>query len=261
MREELKIIKKNPDFPLNLEIFKDGMTIDLSNNLIFFVGENGSGKSTILDIIAYFSNANRIAYESKYNAVDFRYLKGIQKNVKLILEQYKNKIYFRSEDFITYINYLHKEKEIMKEEIKRVNIEYKDKSNFTKAQALAPFTKTLYEIESMYERDLLEQSHGQSYLDFFSSRLRENSLVILDEPESALSFNSLLVLISYIKKYINEGCKFIIATHSPVLMAMKEGIIYEVQETDLKVSKYEDLEQIQLLKQFLNNPEGFLRYL
>ena len=113
----------------------------------------------------------------------------------------------------------------------------------------------------MYNKDLLEQSHGQSYLDFFSSRLTSNSLYILDEPESALSFSSLLTFISFIKEYANNGSKFIIATHSPVLLAMEEAIIYEIKDDEIKKSSFDDLEQVNLLKSFLKNPNSYLKHL
>ena len=261
MKEELRIIKKNNEFPLSLELFKENLTIDLSNNIIFLAGDNGSGKSTILDMIAYMSNSLRIAHEQNYNSIDFKAFKGVQKYCSLSLKGYKNKYYFRSEDFITYINFLHKEKAYSLKELERINIEYKNKSKFALQQAQAPFSKTIYEIESMYNKDLLEQSHGQSYLDFFSSRLRENTLYILDEPEAALSFNSLLVFISFIKQYIDKGSKFIIATHSPVLLAMEEAVIYEITNNEIKKSSFDDLEQINLLKSFLKNPNSYLKHL
>ena len=169
--------------------------------------------------------------------------------------------YFRSEDFITYINYLHKELDYSKKELERINVEYKNKSDYAKMMAGSAHQRTIYEITSMYNKDLLEQSHGQSYIDFFSSRIKENSLIILDEPESALSFDSLLVLISFIKQYKEKNCKFIIATHSPVLLAMKESIIYEIKENEINIQTYAELEQIKNLKLFLANPDSFLKYL
>ena len=261
IRKLIKTEKNEDVYPFTVKSIKNLNILDLNNDIIILVGGNGSGKSTMLEIIATKLNLYRISEDLNYSDIEFE---TIKKAVNGFDIQYLTKpkgFFFRSEDFITYIKYLDKEKQIAAEELKRIDQEYKGKSALSKGLAKMPYVRTISEIEDMYQINLNEQSHGESYLDFFKSRLRPNSLYLLDEAEMPLSINNQLALMLMIKEAIDMGCQFIIATHSPVLMSYPNSLIYQIDDEGFKTTTYEDIESVSLLKDFLNNKDRFLNHL
>ena len=255
------VTNKNIDstnYPFSVNAIKKLDSLDLNHNMIILVGDNGSGKSTLLEIIATKLNLYRISEDLNYSDPEFMELKDSIKEFDLNYVVKPKGFFFRSEDFITYIKYLEKAKKEALEEIKNINEEYKDKSNFSKGLAKMPHYRTINDIESIYSNNLLTQSHGEAYLDFFKSRLRPNSLYLLDEAEMPLSINNQLALILMIKEAIDMGCQFIIATHSPVLMSYPDARIYEVGVNGYKTISYDEIESVQLMRDFLNNKDRYL---
>ena len=124
-----------------------------------------------------------------------------------------------------------------------------------------PHGRTLYEIENLHDRNLNESSHGEAYLSFFKSRMRPNQLILLDEPETPLSFQNQLALLYLLKEGVKQGSQFIIATHSPVIMAYPGSTIYELTGAGLIKTSYDKIEQVESLKHFLKDPNSFLRHL
>jgi predicted ATPase len=113
---------------------------------------------------------------------------------------------------------------------------------------------------SLYgDTPLHQQSHGQSFLALASHRFQGQGLYILDEPEAALSTTGNLALLSVIHHAARQGAQFIIATHSPILLALPGATIYELGEDGVERVAYEDLEAVQFMKGFLNAPERYLR--
>jgi predicted ATPase len=127
--------------------------------------------------------------------------------------------------------------------------------------ASVPHAKSLEELENMYSNDLSMRSHGEAYLDFFASRLKPKQLYLLDEPETPLSTQNQLTLLAMIKTAVEEDCQFIIATHSPIIMAYPGATLYEIGNNQIQSVQYDEIESIQLLKQFLNQPGQFIRHL
>ncbi|GAA0452102.1 AAA family ATPase [Alkalibacillus silvisoli] len=124
-----------------------------------------------------------------------------------------------------------------------------------------PHARTLYDLEKLYGEGLEYLSHGESFLNLFQARFQPKGLYILDEPEAPLSPLKQLTLISMIKEMITENAQFIIATHSPILMAIPEAEILSIENGTLKKVSYDELEHVTLTRDFLNNPETFLRHL
>jgi predicted ATPase len=104
------------------------------------------------------------------------------------------------------------------------------------------------------------QSHGQSFLALATHRFSGEGLYILDEPEAALSVTGNLALLSVIVDAAAQGAQFIVATHSPILLATPGARIYEVDEDHRCVeTAYDDLDGVRLLRGFLDAPERYLR--
>jgi predicted ATPase len=108
---------------------------------------------------------------------------------------------------------------------------------------------------------LHEVSHGESFLELIQDRFEGPGLFVMDEPESALSFHGQLQLLRLMHDSIAAGSQFVLATHSPVLMAFPGATIYLLDDTGTHRVKYDDLQVVQLWRSFLSQPDQFLRYL
>ncbi len=237
-------------FPYALGFFNKHIELGDVN---IIVGDNGSGKSTFLELLSKELNLFRIGEPLILP-------KRIDAKVKFQLTRPQG-FYFSSEDFTSYINRLVTDKKEAKKALDEIEIEYKHKSLFAKQQARSAHARTIGEIDKLYERDLLTSSHGESYLAFFKSRIRPKQLFILDEPETPLSFENQLALIYMMHDAIKEGAQFIIATHSPILCAYPNAKIFELTKDTIEETDYDHLSSIQLLKQFLEDPKRFYRHL
>ena len=106
---------------------------------------------------------------------------------------------------------------------------------------------------------LHQQSHGQSFLALASNRFGGDGLYILDEPEAALSVTGELALLAVIAEVASHGAQFIIATHSPILLAIPGARVYELDEDGFSERAYDDLDAVRLMRGFLDAPERYLR--
>ena len=106
-----------------------------------------------------------------------------------------------------------------------------------------------------------EQSHGESFLSLFFKRFKGRGLYILDEPEAALSPMSQLALLVRIKELVNVDSQFIIATHSPILLACPDAQIYEIKDDGVFSTSYDKTEHYLVMKNFFNDTERYVRFL
>jgi len=105
------------------------------------------------------------------------------------------------------------------------------------------------------------RSHGESFLDLFEHRVRPRGLHPLDEPEAPLSPIRQLALLKRVVQAGEAGAQFLIATHSPILLACPGARIYSFDAAPIHEVAYRDLEHVNVMRDFLNDPEAFLRYL
>lgn len=256
----LDTIEINPtnqtDYPFNLGLYQKPIKLSLDNPVTIFVGENGCGKSSLLKLIQSQLSLVKIKLPE-----DNQSLSIDQSLVKLYPRLGKLKgFFFESIKFINYVAYIQREKANAEAEIERVDKTYKHKSSYSKMMAKTPFKRTIYELDNMYTRDFAKSSHGEAYLDFFASRIKDNQIYLLDEPETPLSIQNQLTLMVMIMEATKRGCQFIIATHSPILVAIPNALIYEIENDEFIKTDFDNIKSIQLLKQFLNNKEQFLRH-
>jgi predicted ATPase len=106
---------------------------------------------------------------------------------------------------------------------------------------------------------LHEQSHGQSFLALAANRIGGESLYIFDEPEAALSAPGALALLAIMVRAARAGAQFIVSTHSPILLACPEARIYELDGAGITQSAYDDLDTVRLMRGFLDAPDRFIR--
>jgi predicted ATPase len=106
---------------------------------------------------------------------------------------------------------------------------------------------------------LHEQSHGQSFLALAANRFGGEGLYVLDEPEAALSVPGAIALVAIVARAVQTGAQFVIATHSPILLACPGARIYELDEGGIWPRAYDDLDAVRLMRGFLDDPERYLR--
>lgn len=227
-------VERRDEYPFNVPAIQLNK-LDTNNNVIFFVGDNGTGKSTLLEAISFvcgFGNKGG----GKYNI----FIKpdksvGLESVIKLVwYTKINHGFLLRAEtfhDFATYIDEL----------------------------ANDPFNIGVNVYGPYGGKSLHQQSHGEAFFSLFNNRLKEKGLYILDEPEAALSPQWQLAFLRIIRKLEQLGkAQFLIATHSPIIMAYPNALIYNFTRDGIRKVEYEETEHYQLTKAFLNNRDSFL---
>ena len=226
------------DYPLNIPAFRNFVSMRIPGPILILNGENGCGKSTIIEAIADqlgmpISGGNR-----NLGAIIENY--DIGEEESSALSQYlriskgyrrpKRSFFFRAESF-------YKIADIIAHDSQRSHDYTIDPSNYG-------------------DRELLGQSHGESFLDFLQHQFCEDGLFILDEPEAALSPQNQMVLVALIDRFAKEGAQFIIATHSPFILGYSKATIVNLDD-GIRVVKFKDTKIYNLYSHFLADPEGY----
>lgn len=250
MIKNLKQVNNNETYPYNVVNFN---ILDLEYPVVFFTGDNGSGKSTLLSVIAHLSDCINLGKDqhefhdySKYYKLSF---------ASKISKGY----YFLSEDFYTYLTWAKREVKENEDLLKNTNARHKNKESLGYIMESNLHKSNMRAMDNIVE-DYLHVSHGEGYINFFASRLRKNSLYLLDEPESPLSFQNQLSLLSLIDEYTKQGSQFIICTHSPILLAYPNAKIYYFDNT-IESIEYDEHPIVKDYQVFLNSPKRFMHHL
>lgn len=225
-------------YPFTLPVVRSlrEQEIDLDPAVTFLVGDNGSGKSTLIEALAVaagfnpeggsqsFRFATRATESSLGDHLILRW--GVRKP--------KTGFFLRAESFYNVAS-----------EVDRLDQE--------PGPSLLP---------SYGGRSLHEQSHGESFLSLITHRFGPRGLYLLDEPEAALSLKSCLALVARIAELTAQGCQFVIATHSPIVLAVPGARILQIDaDGRLDQVEYDDAEPVRLTRNFLADPRNFLRHL
>src|SRR5206468_9782642 len=166
--------------------------------------------------------------------------------------------FLRAEDFFGFTKTLAKMRAAFLGRLGEIEVEYQDLSAYAKGLAMGPVRRSLAEMEARYGIDLDASSHGQSFLRLFASRFAPGGLYLLDEPEAPLSPQSQLALLAMIGDMISHDAQFIIATHSPLLLAFPDAHIYTFDRIPVRAVAYEDLDHVRITRDFLNAPDRYL---
>lgn len=218
-------------YPFNLVFLYQTSGVVFESPVTFFIGENGSGKSTLLKAITYKCGLN--------------IWKGIQRT-RFKVNPYEDLLY------------------------RAIDIQWEQSSvpgSFFASELFQNFARILDEwaaadpgiLNYFGGKSLLAQSHGQSLLSFFKARYQVKGLYVLDEPETALSPKSQLELLKLLKEMGDAGhAQFIVATHSPILMACPGAQIYSFDAVPLHKVDYEETEHYRIYRDFLLDRHKYL---
>ncbi|QUM88326.1 AAA family ATPase [Moritella sp. 36] len=200
----------------------------------FIVGENGTGKSTLLEAIALSQGFNPEGGTKNFNFSTRSSHSNLSDYLRIAkaIKRPKTGYFLRAESFYNVAT-----------EIERLDNE----------PSFGPPV-----IDSYGGVSLHEQSHGESFFALMQNRFGENGLYILDEPEAALSPNRQMAMITLLHQLVNQGCQFIIATHSPILLSYPNSTVYEIREHELVQVDYEDTDTYSVTKHYLNNHRSML---
>jgi predicted ATPase len=224
-------------YPFSLPAVRSLEHIDLHPKVTYFVGENGSGKSTLLEAIAVSLGFNAEGGTKNFRFGSRRSHSELHEYLRIAkgINRPRDGFFLRAESFFNVAT-----------EIENLDAEF----------SYGPPV-----INSYGGRSLHEQSHGESFLALMMERFGGQGMYILDEPEAALSPQRQLAVLSRIHDLVLEDSQFIIATHSPILMAYPDACIYLCGKDGVSEVAYEDTEHYQVTRDFLANPERMLRIL
>lgn len=224
------------DYPFSLPVIRNLDTLELHPKVTFIVGENGSGKSTLLEAIATAWGFNPEGGSKNFRFSTRRSHSTLHEYLSLVkgIKRAKDGFFLRAESFFNVATEIEKLDE-------------------------GPGGPPV--INSYGGRSLHEQSHGESFFALMMNRFGGNGLYVLDEPEAALSPSRQLVMIARLHQLVQAHSQFIIATHSPMLMAYPNAQIYHIGDAGLEAIEYEQTEHFSVAKAFLSNPDAHLRHL
>ena len=236
--------------------------IEFQSPVTFFVGENGSGKSTLLEALAIATNLPAVASAAPRDDETLAAQRKLATAIKLAWTRRTHRGFFlRAEDFFGFARSLAQSRDELRARVAEIEVDYRDRSAHARGLAMGPAQSSLSEIEKRYGEDLDANSHGQAFFQLFRSRFVPGGLYLLDEPETPLSPLSQIALLAMLKDMVDQEAQFIIATHSPILLALPGARILDFDSQPVRWASYEDLEHVKLTREFLADPERFLRRL
>lgn len=264
----LRSIRLNPPiesqaerFPFSIPVIRSLESLEFRSPVTIFVGENGSGKSTLIEAIALAASLAVVGSEDLGRDRTLAHVRPLADCLRLTWNRRTRRGFFlRAEDFFGYARRMAQVRQEMEAELRRVEDEYRDKPEAID-YARMPFARELGEVKQRYGEGLDNASHGESFLTLFQSRFVPEGLYLLDEPEAPLSPVRQLALIAAIRQMVEQQSQFILATHSPILMAIPGAQILSFDGAAIHPVEYDELEHVTLTRDFLNDPQAFLRHL
>ena len=224
------------DLPV-IRHLKQMEVLPITKRVTFFVGENGVGKSTLVEAIAVAMGFNPEGGTINFNFSTEDSHSELYRHLTVCkgMKRHKDGFFLRAESFYNVAT----------------NIDALD------AEGLGPVPL----IESYGGVSLHKQSHGESFMSLVENRFGGNGLYIFDEPEAALSPARLMRLMYRMDELVKRQSQFIISTHSPILMAFPEAEVFVLTEEGISAVPYQETDHFRITREFMSAPEKMLRYL
>jgi predicted ATPase len=200
--------------------------LELHEQVTYLIGENGSGKSTLLEAIATAAGMNPEGGSSNFAFSTRESHSPLGDSIVLVrgTRRPRTDFFLRAESLFTAATYL----------------------------------EQIGGLAAYGGRSLHEQSHGESFLAVMLKRFGPDGLYLLDEPEAALSTQNCLTFLRRVHQLVRDGSQFVIATHSPIILAYPNATIYEFSDAGVRHVPYEDAEPVRLTHSFLAARGGYL---
>jgi len=246
---------KQHEFPWSLPLIKNFEEIHFEQPISLFVGENGSGKSTILEAIAAYSE---VPLAGSYRLEDDDSLAAANSLADYMSIRFSEKthrgFFVRAEDFIGFARNIKNEIIALDAEIQEV------KDTFTGGDiklTIGAIEGEKNQLIKSYTKNLEAMSHGEGFVKFFTSRITGKGLYLIDEPEAALSPTRQLSLLSLILEKVEKtGSHFIIATHSPIIMSVPQSEVFYFEDGQVNKIDFQETQHFKLTKSILDDPEN-----
>jgi predicted ATPase len=215
-------------YPFNIPAFARGINLAFRSNVTFFVGENGSGKSTLLEALAECCGFNPEGGNRDHHRATFAERSPLAQALRLSWRPKVTEGFFmRAESFYNFATYL----------------------------------DGVSDLRAYGGKSLHEQSHGESFISLFANRF-EQGIYILDEPEAALSPQRQLSFLRVIHDLATpRHAQFLIATHSPIILAYAGATLYSLDGDAIQEISYRETKHFLLTRDFLNSPDAFFKHL
>jgi len=248
------------EFPFSVPAIATLSRLELTSPVSVLVGENGTGKSTFLEALAIATRLPAVGSSRLGHDPTLESQRRLARCFRLTWRGRSHRGFFlRAEDFFGFQKSLAVQRVEHERELARIEVELADASHQARALASGPHSGSIADMERRYGANPDAQSHGEAFLNLFAQRLAPDGLFLLDEPEAALSPQSQLGFLAMIRDALAAGAQFVIATHSPILMAIPGAEIFSFDDPPVRPVLFEDLEAVALVRDFLQAPDRYLR--
>lgn len=235
IRVDIDGLRDSGSYVYSLPFMRNFSGITFDSSVTFFVGENGSGKSTLIEGIAISAGFNpeggskNFNFSTRDSSSDlYRYMELVKNPVG----KWRDGYFLRAESF------------------------YNVATNIEELDRIPAASEKI--SKSYGNRSLHELSHGESFMALMCERFLGHGLYILDEPEAALSPARLIAMLDLMRELVGDGSQFIISTHSPILTAYPNAVIYEISGDGIHRTDWKHTTNYMLTKRFLDDPGSFL---
>lgn len=223
------------------------------------VGENGCGKSTFLEALAAGAGLPAIG---RADAGRDESLAGPRRWARRLTLAWSHRthrgFFLRAEDFFNFSRRIARNVRELEEAAEGFD---RTLTGYGRRLAAGTLRAQARALRDRYDGDLDARSHGESFLTLFRSRLVPDGFYLLDEPEAPLSPQRQLALLAILMEEAGRGSQFVIATHSPILMACPGAAILDFDRVPPRPAAFADLKHVTLTRNFLADPERYLRHL
>jgi predicted ATPase len=259
----LSALRRRPDaavdrdrFPWTLPLVRDLETLEFTSPVTFLVGENGSGKSTLLEGLAAGMEAVAAGAHDLKRDPSLQAARDLVAGFVFVRRRHaRTRLFLRAEDVFGYTGRVTADIAEL-DEIEHDFAKLPEGPGRDRAMGVARGQRGA--LAQRYGADPDARSHGETFLALLQTRLVPNGLYFLDEPETPLSPTRVLALIALLAERVRQGCQFIIATHSPILMALPDATILLAEDGRLRPIGWNDLDHVRVTRAY---PAATLRRL
>ncbi len=247
-------------FPWSLKLVRELETLGFSAPVTFLVGENGSGKSTLLEGIAAGMDAVAVGRRALRQDPSLAAARAFAEGFVFVRRRHARvRLFLRAEDVFGFTGRVTEEMDALEADARELGAAMPE--GYGRSLAVGALRGQRGAFASRYGENPDGQSHGETFLALLRTRLAPNGLYFLDEPETPLSPSRVLALMALIADLAGRGAQFVIATHSPLLMALPGATILQAGEGGLHQVAWQDVEHVRVTLAFLADPEAVLRKL